>query len=144
VVVDSSGRATDGAPVELLSPIDGEVVTRAFGNFGLTQDGGRFAMINVPPGNYLISTRLDRADTGARETALMPLSVGASDTSVTLTTAPAAIVTGRLSAASSLPLPPKLEAVVIAAPVRDGGRSVSAAVDATGAFEPKVSCGRPS
>ena len=135
VVMDSSGRATDDAPVELLSPLDGEVVTRAFGNFGLTQDGGRFAMINVPPGNYLISSRLDRADTGARETAFMPVSVGSSDVSVTVTTAPAAIVTGRISASPPVALPPKFEAVVVAAPARDGGRSVSAAVDPKGTFE---------
>ena len=136
VVMDSSGRATDEAPVELLSPIDGEVVTRAFGNFGLTQDGGRFAMINVPPGNYLISSRLDRPDTGARETAFTPVSVGSSDVSVTVTTAPTTIVTGRISASPpTASLPPKLEAVIVAAPAEDGGRPVSATVDEKGTFE---------
>jgi hypothetical protein len=95
VVQDATGRPIDEAQVELIDPADGTVVGHPFGNFGLTQNGGRFTFLNVSPGSYVISAVVDGANSSPSETALVPVTVGSGDsTDVSVRTAPAGTVSG--------------------------------------------------
>jgi hypothetical protein len=105
-VVDSMGRSVDEAVIDLLDPNNGEIVGHAFGNFGLTHDGGRYTFLNVSPGSYLLSALVDRPNSSYQETALVPVTVNSGDVAdVRVTTAPAGTVTGSVVAASGTPLP---------------------------------------
>ena len=53
-VVDASGRGVDGVGVNLVSP-DSGVVGMLVGNFGVTQGGGAFSIVNVPSGSYTLN-----------------------------------------------------------------------------------------
>ena len=106
VVQDAMGRPTDEAPVELIDPADGTIVAHPFGNFGLTQNGGRFTFLNVSPGSYLISALVDRPNSSYSETALVPVTVGSGDSAeVSVRTAPAGTVTGSVVVPPGAALP---------------------------------------
>jgi hypothetical protein len=112
VVSDATGRPADEAVVQLLDPASGSVIGHAFGNFGLTHDGGRFTMLNVTPGSYLIAAILERPGRDA-EQATVSVTVGAGDVNdISLSTAPAATVTGTVLSASDTPLPRELRAEI--------------------------------
>ncbi len=112
VVTDAAGRPADDAEVQLLDPATGSVIGHAFGNFGLTHDGGRFTMLNVTPGSYLVAAILERPGRDA-EQATVSVTVGAGDvTDVPLSTAPAATITGTVLSASDTPLPRDLRAEI--------------------------------
>ena len=106
VVQDAMGNPIDEAQVELIDPADGTVVGHPFGNFGLTQNGGRFTFLNVSPGSYLISALVDRPNSSSSQTALVPVTVGGGDsTDVSVRTAPAGTVSGTVVVSSGVPLP---------------------------------------
>src|SRR5262245_57796971 len=92
-VVNAAGAAVEGASVELLNASDFSVAARAFGNFGQTYDNGRFTMLNVGPGSYVLSASVTQP-TGA-ETAWLPINVGVDEVSgATLVASRGATVAG--------------------------------------------------
>ena len=134
-VIDSSGRAVDEAAVELFDPGDGTVVGRPFGNFGLTQGGGRFGIINIAPGRYVLSARIDRENRRGAEVASIPVTVGAFDVEVAVTTRPAAVLSGTIAAGPGAALPRQSSASIWALPTGDFGRTIGATVAPDRSFE---------
>ena len=104
-VIDSSGRGADEAAVELFDPTDGTVVGRPYGNFGLTQGGGRFGILNIAPGKYALTARIDRENRRGAEVAIVPVTVDAFDAEVAISTSPATVLSGTVVAAPGTTLP---------------------------------------
>ncbi len=134
-VIDSSGRGVDEAAVELFDPADGTVIGRPFGNFGLTQGGGRFGILNIAPGRYALSARIDRDDRRGAEVAIIPVTVGAFDVEAAITTRPAAVLSGTIVAGPGATLPRQLQASIWALPTGDLGRRTGATVAPDRSFE---------
>jgi protocatechuate 3,4-dioxygenase beta subunit len=134
-VIDSTGRGVDEAAVELFDPADGTVIGRPFGNFGLTQGGGRFGILNIAPGRYALSARIDRDDRRGAEVAIIPVTVGAFDVEVAITTRPVAVLSGTIVAGPGATLPRQLQASIWALPTGDSGRRTGATVAPDRSFE---------
>jgi hypothetical protein len=131
VVVNSSGTPAQDASVELLSAADMAVVGRPFGNFGLTQEGGRFTILSVPPGSYALTARVTRG--AITETAFVPVSVGDDDmTGITVATNRGAIVSGSVVAIPGATLPPSLRIGISARSIRIPTEVKTAAVERGG------------
>ena len=119
VVVDSKGTPREGAEVELLDASDLAVVARPFGNFGQTQPDGRFGMLNVPPGEYILAGKVSRGTNEEPEAAFLPVTVGTGEVAgVTVATRAGATITGVVTAESGETLPASLRATVRAQQVR--------------------------
>ncbi|HEX5109109.1 MAG TPA: carboxypeptidase regulatory-like domain-containing protein [Vicinamibacterales bacterium] len=116
-VVNAAGMAVEGASVELLNASDFSVAARAFGNFGQTYENGRFTMLNVAPGSYVLSASVARP-TGA-ESAFLPINVGVDEVSgATLVASRGATVTGSIAAIPGSTLPPLTRVTVSARSMR--------------------------
>ena len=116
-VVNATGLAVEGVSVELLNASDFSVAARAFGNFGQTYENGRFTILNVSPGSYVLSASVTRP-TGA-ETAFLPINVGADEVSgATLVASRGATVAGSIIAAPGSSLPPLTRVTVSARSMR--------------------------
>jgi hypothetical protein len=134
-VSDAEGRDADEAAVELSAPADGTVSGRPFGNFGLTQGGGRFGILNIAPGRYALTARIDREGRRGAEVAVVPVTVGAFDVELAVSTRPAAVLTGTIAAGQGSTLPRQFQATVGALPAGEMGRRTGATVAADGTFE---------
>jgi len=116
-VVNATGAAIEGASVELLNASDFSVAARAFGNFGQTYENGRFTMLNVGPGSYVLSASITRP-TGA-EIAWLPINVGADEVSgATLVASRGATIAGSIVAAPGSNLPALTRVTVSARSMR--------------------------
>jgi hypothetical protein len=128
-LVDAAGAGVDGGSVELHDAADFSVVARSYGNFGETFDGGRFTMINVTPGSYVLVGTVTRPS--GPETAYQPVTVGTSDMSgITLAAARGVTISGSVAAASGAPLP---ASIMITARSMSGAAPASDSVE-RGAF----------
>ncbi|HEY6510075.1 MAG TPA: carboxypeptidase-like regulatory domain-containing protein, partial [Vicinamibacterales bacterium] len=111
-VLSSRGPAED-ATVRLLSTSDLSLAGVPLGNFGMTQADGAFTIVNVAPGSYIL-----QASAGAThgptsegaEDAAVPVVVAGDDISgLTVTTAPSATLTGRVTTDSGAQPPQGVE-----------------------------------
>ena len=134
-VIDSSGRGVDEAAVELFDPTDGTVIGRPYGNFGLTQGGGRFGILNIAPGRYALAARVDRENRRGAEVAVVPVTIDAYDAEVAVSTRPASLLSGTIAAAPGTTLPRQLQASVWALPTGDIGQRVGGTVAPDRTFE---------
>jgi hypothetical protein len=134
-VIDSTGRGVDDAAVELFDPGDGTVIGRPFGNFGLTQGGGRFGILNIAPGRYALIARIDREDRRGAEVAVIPVVVSAFDVEVAVTTRPTPVLSGTIVASPGTTLPRQFQASVWAMPSGDLGPRTGATVAPDRSFE---------
>lgn len=134
-VIDSSGRGVDEAAVELIDPADGTVVGRPYGNFGLTQGGGRFGILNIAPGKYALTARIDRENRRGAEVAIVPVTVEAFDAEVAISTRPATVLTGTVVGAPGATLPRQFPATVWMLPAGSLGQRAAGSVDPDRAFE---------
>ena len=134
-VTDSSGRGVDEAAVELIDPTDGTVIGRPFGNFGLTQGGGRFGILSIAPGRYALTARVDRDNRRGAEVAIVPVTVEAFDAEVAISTRPATILTGTLVAAAGTTLPRQFPATVWVLPTGSVGQRAGDTVAPDRTFE---------
>jgi len=133
VVVDSAGTPSQGASVELLNAADFSVVARPFGNFGLTHEGGRFAILNVPPGSYALAARVTRTGSAEPESAFVPISVGTEDMAgVAVATNRGVTVSGTVVAIPGSALPQPLAMGVSARSTRAPGAASTASFDRGG------------
>jgi hypothetical protein len=131
IVVDSRGASIDGVTVELLDAADLSFVARPFGNFGQSQEGGRFTLINVAPGAYVITANEMRPS--GLETAFVPITVSGEEiTGVTVAMSRGVTLTGSVAAAHDAVLPASFNASITAHSVR--GREVRTASIEGGRF----------
>ena len=134
VVVDSGGTPAQDASVELLNAGDLSVVGRPFGNFGLSQEGGRFTFLNVSPGSYAIVARVTRKASADPETAFVPVSVGSDDVSgISVATNVGVTVSGTVVAIPGSALPQPLGVEVSARSLRAATETRTASFDRGGA-----------
>jgi hypothetical protein len=121
LVIDSTGAAVEGADLDLLNAADGSVAARAFGNFGQTHPGGRFAMINVSPGDYVLAAKVTRPG-GEMEMGFTPIAVGAGDLAdVAVTTHAGATLSGVVVAAEGTAPPATWRVAITARPTSLAG-----------------------
>ena len=108
-VLSARGGPAEDASVRLINNTDFSLVSMPLGNFGMTQAGGAFTIVNVVPGTYIL-----QADAGhtfgplspEAESALLSITVGTEDvTGLTITTAPMGNLTGRVTTESGAPPP---------------------------------------
>jgi len=121
--------------VELFDPTDGTVIGRPYGNFGLTQGGGRFGIINIAPGRYALAARVDRENRRGAEVAVVPVTIDAYDAEVAVSTRPAAVLAGSIVGAPGMTLPRQLQATVWALPTGEIGQRAGGTVAPDRTFE---------
>ena len=134
-VIDSSGRGVDEAAVELFDPTDGTVIGRPYGNFGLTQGGGRFGIINIAPGRSTLAARVNRENRRGAEVAVVPVTIDAYDAEVAVSTRPASLLAGTIVGAPGTTLPRQLQATVWALPTGEIGQRAGGTVAPDRTFE---------
>lgn len=130
-LTDASGRTIKDVAVELLSALDYSVVSRSYGNFGMSQENGAFSFVSTEPGSYLLYAR---TETTEPQTALLPLMVGGSDIAgVNLQTSRGTRLAGSVTLPPGTKLPPGAAPMVVARAVRDD-RTQTSPLDERGQF----------
>ena len=108
-VVSAQGGPADDAAVRLIRVTDLTLAGVPIGNFGMSQANGAFTIVNVVPGSYLLEAHVGETfgpQSESAETASVPISVGTDDlTGLTVTTAPAGTVNGRVTTDTGAPPP---------------------------------------
>jgi hypothetical protein len=133
VLMSAAGSPATDVAVELLNATDYSVVTRSYGNFGMSQEGGRFTFLNVAPGAYVASARIQRG-TAPPEVALAPITVGGDDVAgITVAARKGTVLTGTVTAVQGAALPPGVRLSVMAGSIRDN-EPQTGAIDRQGAF----------
>ena len=109
VVLSSTGAPAEDASLQLQSTSDISITGVPLGNFGMTQPGGVFTIVNVAPGSYLLSARVGAVFNpmeGQGEEALVPITVTDDDiTGLTITTSKNGFITGTIVTENGAPFP---------------------------------------
>lgn len=114
IVMDSAGGAARDATIALLRGDDLSEVSRSYGNFGLTQEGGRFVFVDVVPGSYVVYASVDRPGQ-TPETTFLPITAGDGDLeNVAVRTAKGVTLSGTIVLPPDTSLPRATELKVIA------------------------------
>ena len=125
-LVDSNGTPVEGGEVTLRDPWNVGPTMTPFGNFGQTHPGGRFGIINVPPGDYVLTASVTRAGSEP-ETAYVPVTVGSEDlANIVLATQKPASIEGVVVAEPGMQLPASLRARITARSPRSATQSQAA------------------
>jgi hypothetical protein len=108
-VLSAEGGPAEDATVRLIRVTDLTLAGVPIGNFGMTQANGAFTIVNVVPGSYLLEAHSGETfgpQSDGAESASLPITVGTDDlTGVTVTTAPAGVVSGRVTTETGAPPP---------------------------------------
>ena len=129
-VLSARGGPAEDASVRLVSAADFSLAGVPLGNFGMSQTNGAFTFVNVVPGWYLLQASVGAVFGGlteGAEDASLPVTIGNEDVSgLTITTAPAGAITGRVTTESEV-LPPA--GVQIRFEATTGGMQFESTVD---------------